>query len=410
MKKKTTSKYLNLCYVICLMLAMTCLCSCSKKSSPADTYNPVSCHTEAQATYLADNYRNFKLYANGTEELSAPAPVLIGKNGVVAQYAPIPAPEEPDGDSEDEDDEDEMPAREPVVIHDFGSAFVFDDEIKNAAIPGLSEIRVSLHPDFTDSTVVYASDGCAKVYNLLLGTTYYCQINAPKKKGGTFTFTTDDRAPRNLYVDGVTNVRDLGGWPTADGKKVRQGLIIRSSKFNADESDELVITAEGIETMTRELKVRTEIDLRTVDDNENGGITKSPLGDTVNYISIPFQSGGNIMLLNRESMPELFSILGNEDNYPIVFHCSIGTDRTGAVAFLINGLLGVSKEDLYRDYLFSNFGNIGKLRTPSIINTYYDTVDMTAGSTLSEKIYNWLVGSGVAEEDLMNIKEILKEE
>ena len=42
----------------------------------------------------------------------------------------------------------------------------------------------------------------------------------------------------------------------------------------------------------------------------------------------------------------------------LLLHCSIGTDRTGVICFLINALLGVSEEDLYKDYLFSMFGMI----------------------------------------------------
>lgn len=410
MRKKATDLLMKLGLVIGLMLGAICLCSCKKETLPANEYTPVSCHTWEQANYLADNYRNFKLYANGTEELSVPAPVIIGMSGIVADYAPIYAPGESDDEDEDEEyDEDENVA-EPVIVHDYGSAFVLKEDLKQEKLTGIHEVQIATNQDFSDARVAYVSDDCARFYNLLLGTTYYCRINSAKKNGEVFTFTTSEQAPRNLYVDGVTNVRDMGGWPIENGGRVKQGMLIRSSKFNADESDELMITQDGIWTMTEELKVRTEIDLRVVDNNENGGITKSPLGDGVKYISIPFVSGGNILLLNKDSFAELFSVLGNEANYPIVFHCSIGTDRTGAVAFLVNGLMGVSKEDLYRDFLFSNFGEIGSMRTPSIIKTYYDTVDMSAGSSLSEKIYNYLVGCGVDAQDLDSLIRILKED
>lgn len=286
-----------------------------------------TCHTEAQVAYLAGDYKLYKSYANGTEELSSPMPYVL-----------------PNGEEK---------------------------------------------------------------YNLLLGETYSYTYTDDTGNEQSAEVTTDALPPRNLYVKGVTNVRDLGGWSSADGHKVKQGMIFRSSKFNADESTDLMIEPEGIDTMVNVLGVRTEIDLR--EDDERGNITASPLGESVNYISIPMTSGGNIILLNKDVLPGLFEIFADEANYPIVFHCSIGTDRTGMVAFLINGLLGVSEDDLYRDFLFSNFGMIGKLRTPSIIKTYIRTVEMSSGADLSAKVYAYLKDAGVSEENLESVKRIMTE-
>ena len=167
-----------------------------------------------------------------------------------------------------------------------------------------------------------------------------------------------------------------------------------------------MITEQGLKAV-RELGIKTEIDFRTTDDGESGNITESPLGSDVKYVSIPLRSGGNIILLNKDSLKDLFAVLGDESNYPIVFHCSIGTDRTGMAAFLINGLLGVSKDDLIRDFLFSNFGNIGSMRTQSIIETYIDTVGIAGGSTLSEQIENYLISVGVSTEDIATLRRML---
>ena len=329
-------------------------------------------HTEEQAEYLAGDYRLYKTYANGTEELSRPNAAVIS---VGEKY--------------------------------------------NGSV-----VLVSEKEDLTDARECIISDGELKVYNLKTATTYYYgSADGAKPKG---SFVTAAAAPRNLYVEGVTNVRDLGGWcieglghtdaGTGDttlqdsvdsSGTVRQGMIFRCGKLSADDTGETLITVEGIRVMREELKVRSEIDLRTVDDLENGGITVSPLGEDISYYSVPLESGGNIILLNRDSLKDIFEIFGDESNYPIVFHCSIGTDRTGMVAFLINGLLGVSEDDLYRDFLFSNFGEIGKMRAPSIIKTYIETVETAQGDTLSEKIYNYLVDAGVEAEDLDELIRIM---
>ena len=61
----------------------------------------------------------------------------------------------------------------------------------------------------------------------------------------------------------------------------------------------------------------------------------------------------NIAKNERESLKKAFKVFTNRNNYPVIFHCAIGTDRTGVVAFYLNALLGLKDEDIYRDYLFS---------------------------------------------------------
>ena len=341
------------CIVICAALTFA---GCGKKAETT-----VDFHTEAQANYLKDAYANFKLYADGTKELSVPDPVTIEFKGDGSRGYKILL-------SESED------LSNPVEI--------------------LTETK-------TDGQTFSA-------YNLKIGKTYYYQVKGEKNTNEVMKFTVSASAPRNLYVDGVTNVRDIGGWKYGD-KTVKQGMIFRTSKFNKDESTELLITEKGIDTFVNDLQVKTEIDLRTVDDNENGGITESPLGNGVKYYSIPFASGGNIINLNKDKLKDIFAIFGDESNYPICFHCSIGTDRTGMIAFLINGLMGVSEDDLYRDFLFSNFGLIGSVRTPSIIKTYIQTVSFASGNNLSEQIRNYLIDAGVAESDLNTLVKMLSE-
>ncbi len=339
--------------IMCMALMLT---GCGKKAEKT-----VDFHTEAQANYLKDDYKNFKSYADGTKELSIPNPVKIEFKGDGSQSYKVLL-------SESED------LSNPV-------------EIK------------------TES----GKDGDSfSVYNLKVGKTYYYQVTGENKTGEIEKFTIASDAPRNLFVEGVTNVRDIGGWKYGENT-VKQGVIFRTSKFNKDESSELMVTENGINTLVNELGIKTEIDLRTFDDNENGGITESPLGNGVKYVSIPIVSGGNIITLNKDKLKDIFAVFGDESNYPICFHCSIGTDRTGMLAFLINGLMGASEEDLYRDFLFSNFGEIGSVRTPSIIKTYMTTVDLASGNNLSEKIRNFLINNGVAEADLNTLVKMLTE-
>ena len=111
---------------------------------------------------------------------------------------------------------------------------------------------------------------------------------------------------------------------------------------------------------------------------------------------------------NDPSLRKVFSILGNKDNYPAFFHCSIGTDRTGYVAWLINSVVGVGEEDLWRDYLFSNFGNIGGSRDKAYIaDGYPKKIKETEGDTLQEKAVNFLLKKGIKQQEIDTIREMM---
>lgn len=317
-------------------------------------------HTEAQKNFLSNDYIYIMSYAKGVEELSKPNPVTLTWEDLSSEY----------------------------------------------------KLHLSENENFTNKRTFEIDKNSLDIINLKINTIYYWYVeyqdNGETKNTLTKTFIIDSKAPRNIDVDGLTNVRDLGGWKTNDGKTVKQGMIYRSSRLNENETTTNLITESGIKEMLEVLNIKSELDIRRVDNNENGGITVSPLGSSVNYYSVPMKSGGNCLLLNKDVIKNAFTILGNEDNYPVVIHCSIGTDRTGMLCFLINALLGVSEEDLYRDYLFSNFGNIGGNRTPSIIETYLMNISTARGETLAEKTYNYLVNIGVSETDLNTLISLMK--
>lgn len=328
----------------------------------------VDFHTDKQKSYLKDNYKNVTNYATGYAEASRPNAISLSwKTTATVQNA---------------------------------------SKIKNY------EIMISTQESFNDYDSYTAENTFYELYNLKIATTYYWRVSANLENGfkvlsNVDQFETMDYGPRNLYVDGVTNVRDIGGWVTSSGKRVSQGKIIRSGRFNKSESETVVteITTKGVDTMINTLGVKTEIDLRRVDNNEVGSIVSSPIDASVQYYSCPMNwQGSNILLDNLQSVRNVFSVLGDVNNYPIVYHCNIGTDRTGLFAYLINGLLGVSEEDLYRDYLFSNFGYINGTRgTSGIENSYVATIKGYSGATLSEKIKNCLIDKGVSERDIVTM-------
>lgn len=340
----------------------------------------VDFHTELQAQYLSDeNYENINAYATGQAELSRPEAIRFEWSATaITENAP--------------------------EITDY-------------------ELQISTSQSFKTYDRYAAKATYGEVYNLRIATEYYWRVsatlaNGKKSVSDVSSFTTTDVGPRNLYVDGVTNVRDLGGWATADGGRVKQGMIYRCGRLNTSISDGIVvdkveveITQAGIDVMRDALGVQSELDLRRTDNNEVGFLDYSPLGDDVDYYSCPMDwNVSNILTGNVEMVKTIFEILANEDNYPVIYHCNIGTDRTGLFAYLINGLMGVNEEDLFRDYLFSNFGKINGSRSLSgIKNSYIATIKGYPGDTLSEKIYNCLVDLGVPSEHLDSVMELLWE-
>ena len=253
--------------------------------------------------------------------------------------------------------------------------------------------------------------------NLMIGETYVWTVTAIDGSGvsypsDTASFKTNAQGPRNLSVDGVTNVRDLGGWATEDGGRVRQGLLFRGSKLVQNgSSTKLLITPDGIKTMCNEFGIKTEIDLR--EKEKLGKLTSSPLGGTVNFHSCPMDDNAALFFTEENNMASIravFAVLADESNYPVYFHCSIGTDRTGLVAWLVNGLCGVTENDLWRDYIFSNFGKINGKRSTGIKDAYVDKLKSAQGKTFAEQIYNYLKDTvKVPEADLKAVIRIMKE-
>ena len=253
--------------------------------------------------------------------------------------------------------------------------------------------------------------------NALIGETYCWTITVIDKDGKNYTsqvgrFTTEDQAPRNIYVDGVTNVRDLGGWKTEDGGRIRQGLLYRGGRIVENSNAlKVLITGKGIKTLRDDLGVKSEIDLRLTE--KLGGLSASALGSTVAFYSCPMYDDWSKMFSDENNLKQIrkiFSLMADENNYPFYFHCSIGTDRTGLIAWLVNGLCGVSEEDLWRDYLFSNFGKIKNSRSTGVRDVYVDKLKTGGGKTYAEQIYNYLKNTiRVPAADLDAVIRIMKE-
>jgi hypothetical protein len=169
-------------------------------------------------------------------------------------------------------------------------------------------------------------------------TTYYNNVpNGDTPFAGTTVAGTLNPLDQVRWINSKTsNMRDLGGW-NCDGGTVRYGLLYRSGELNAQD-ESLII---------KELRINTECDL-TAD-----GVPAFP--GKMRYIG--HTSYAMYSLADKgawtTNLRGIFDAVQYGD--PVVFHCSMGADRTGTLACMLEGLLGVSQSDIDKDYELTSF-------------------------------------------------------
>ena len=213
------------------------------------------------------------------------------------------------------------------------------------------------------------------------------------------------------------NARDLGGWKGLGGKTLAfrkrfRGGAVHGSRVNSAGKAEF--RAQGI---------RAEVDLREASDVPS----KSPMGDDIAFFAPGFDSGYNTMIRdNKPKVKETFCFVVQclRENKPVYFHCAAGRDRTGTLAVLLEGALGVSESDMAKDYELTYFSpddwsmstdDDGNRVYNHIINTYsfqsiYKTIfKETDSGTYQERIVKYLLQIGVPQKDIDDLRSIMLE-
>ena len=175
-----------------------------------------------------------------------------------------------------------------------------------------------------------------------------------------------------IELEGAVNVRDVGGLPAADGRAIRQGVLIRSANLQH-------LTAPDVSRLVNELGVRRVVDLRTdieVAKSEPGPMHAQP-AVTVSHLSLyPDNGAGEVepdavvpwrgerfvsrhrpnvasylRYLERrpDSLVAALRAIAEPDGATLV-HCAAGKDRTGVVVALALTVAGVDREIIAADY------------------------------------------------------------
>lgn len=169
----------------------------------------------------------------------------------------------------------------------------------------------------------------------------------------------DGPPSRTLVLDGVLNFRDLGGYLTPTGAIVRWRQVFRSDALDG-------LTARYRAVLDAELGPFLAVDLRKLVEPV-GSVPAARLRSTVHVplldgtaeadpLSVPGVPLEDVylVLLRRcaERIALVLSVIAEAER-PVVFHCGAGRDRTGLVAAVLLGVLGVSDDDISRGYALS---------------------------------------------------------
>ena len=275
------------------------------------------------------------------------------------------------------------------------------------ATASAQQVIWSLNADFSDAFTaeVSADNTFYEIYNLLPNQTYYYKVIATVDGEPTeiinSSFTTNGQL-RQIYAEGTGNVRDLGGWQTVSGKPIKYGLIYRGAEWNGEYN----LTPEGVAAL-RAIGMKAELDLRI--DYEAAYITKSPLGDDVIYKRITnedyYESGmQNRKDLYKQNLDFVFDCVKNDK--PVYFHCHIGADRTGTLGVILEGLLGVSESDLYKEYELTTFSYYETHRYKENIDGILEYINTLDGETLMDKFYTYVNKElGISAKDIADFRQ-----
>jgi len=170
---------------------------------------------------------------------------------------------------------------------------------------------------------------------------------------------------RKIDVEGCSNFRDLGGYPTESGRELRWRVVFRSDGLHE-------LTPSGVETLRDEIGLGHVIDLRSNAELELDGrgllehesmvFHHMPLfGDhsRSERQSVKEVTLGKLYLgMVEHAAPRLAAVIErivvNEGSS--VFHCSAGKDRTGVISALLLGALGVPDDIVVADYAATREG------------------------------------------------------
>jgi len=246
-----------------------------------------------------------------------------------------------------------------------------------------SDYSTSQIADYAPATAV--SSNTKPVGNTVGGVTYYNEVpNTDTPFGSSDTAGTLRPLDSLRWIGSVTaNMRDLGGW-ACDGGTVKYGMLYRGAIPNA--SDKALISSLGI---------KAELDIRGQEEaQQTESFWDIDYFCTENYISYSVTG----VPTWKEMLRCVFDNMAH--NKPVFFHCTYGADRTGTLACILEGVLGVSQSDCDKDYELTTFSTgsdtdaHARRRNEAEWQNLINGINTFSGATFRDKCVNFVASCG----------------
>lgn len=263
-----------------------------------------------------------------------------------------------------------------------------------------------------------SGDTYREITNLFPGAHYsYIVKNSNGEIVTSGEFSTTGQLHQLFFKSGVRNCRDLGGWKTTDGKTVKYRMVYRGGRLESGK-----VSSAGKKDIEYE-GIMGQLDLRghtSSGNQEYMNREDSPVvaifGEQAEFLAPCVEEGYSHMLVNdkektRQCMQFIMDCV--KKNKPVYFHCSLGRDRTGTVAMLTLGVLGVPEGDISQEYEITQFAPHGYATSDGekskmtrnvdykgAANVIWGYVDESAGETFRDGVEKYLIEIGISKADI----------
>ena len=327
----------------------------------------------------------------------------------------------------------DIAARRTAISATYATLFCYGSQLKLSWTGTTGECKVSVKR-LSDDKVVWtgmSTTMSVEVVNLEIGAGYEWTVTCGGVSASA-TFYTEDTPPRLIKTGEMKNMRDLGGWTgTLDGKqyKVRQNLLFRGGAADSpktrDDYTYLIKQDSDRDFFYNVVRLLNEVDLRDLRDNSTrGDISKTAkqngeykidlTGTHITYTNIAIENNETGSDKNP-NFPAVLKLLTNPTNLPAYFHCKSGRDRTGTCAAVLLAVLGVSKDDIVRDYQTTsdkdNYETTGGYYNGGFKNFIENELGAykDAKLSLAENVSAYLQDCGITPKEIETFRETMLE-